>query len=99
MGRSSMRGVSYDKKFVKQPVIPNQAVTPSQMVELARQGIPISTQMTAYADTSSVNPSWEVPLENRRRVDANDLYEAQQDAREKVKKAHKRDRDMYDSVN
>ena len=95
MGRKRLTGVNtYGKELQQQPVIPHQAVTPSQMMELAKQGIPISTQ-TAPLEEGKTDVSWDLPAEQRKHVDAAELWQMQQDIRQKVKRAHKRDREHY----
>lgn len=95
MGRKIVTGVnnySIDRQL--QPVIPHQAVTPAQMLELAKQGIPISSQ-TAPIEEGKTQISWEIPLDQRKHVDAAELWQQQQEIRDKVKRAHKRDRQAY----
>lgn len=64
------------------------AYTPSQMYELMEKGIPISMQNTGTFVDGEPNPSWNVPLERERGVDASDVWQAQQEARKRIHTAH-----------
>ena len=68
-------------------VQPNMAVTPSQMMEMAAHGVPVSLQNAANFNDGEVNPSWDVPAERVRGVDMADLWQLQQSSRAKLKEA------------
>lgn len=93
MGSSSKitHAVNYDSspKFVE--VIPNQSVTPAQMLDMAKQGIPISSDNAAAID-GELNPSWDLPLEKQKHIDPADLWQAQQSVRKKIRDAHAREK-------
>lgn len=63
------------------------AYTPSKMMQLAQEGIPISTQAAAGItfDDGYRKLDFEPLLENRRGVEMTDLWEARQDIKSKVK--------------
>lgn len=71
------------------PVVNGLALTPAQMAELAERGIPISTAnaQLAYEDGDR-SSSMDVQIEDRRGVDMADVWNAQQDARNRVKQAY-----------
>lgn len=73
----------------------NLAVTPAQMMSLTEKGIAISTQTLQY-DEGSLNPSNIVPIDARRGVDVNDVWQASETARKKLVNAHKSDIAAYD---
>lgn len=66
---------------------PNLAVTPSQMMEMAAHGMPISLQNSADFHDGDTNPSWDISPERVRGIDAADLWQLQQSTRGKLKKA------------
>lgn len=70
------------------------AVTPSQMADMTRRGISISTANLDFLE-GSLNPSSEVPVEQARGVDVNDVWQASQTAKKKLKAAHVRDIQTY----
>lgn len=55
------------------------ACTPQQALELAQQGVPISTQMAnpQLFDDGVSNPGSEVPMERQRGVSINDMWNEQ----------------------
>lgn len=92
----------FDKKYtrvavckLKEGEIPVQgglAYTPSKMMQLAQDGIPISTQTAAGVqyDDGYRKLDFEPLMEFRRGVDITDVWEADMDARQKVKNALKK---------
>ena len=72
------------------------AVTPSQMYDMAKRGIPITTanQDMQFYD-GEINPSWELPLDKIRGVDIGELWQSSMDARRKFKQAYKDDIAKY----
>lgn len=75
-------------------VINGQAMTPSQMFDMAQKGLPITTQNLGVTyDEGYSNLDFNPPLEYRRGVDIGDLYEARMDA--KVKLRGLRDRGQF----
>ena len=83
-----------DNGFTK--VVPGLAVTPSQMARMTAQGIPISSQLAENFVDGTSNPSFDIPIEQRRGIDVVQVWEAQKDARLKIINAHKADKQMYD---
>lgn len=68
------------------PAQPNLAVTPSSMLELANHGLPIASQQNPNNfDDGNLTPSPVLP-ENLRGVDCAQLWELQQNVRNKAKK-------------
>lgn len=64
------------------------AVTPSDVLRMAEQGIPASAQMNSSFIDGSANPGWDVPLEERRGVDIAQMWQFSKDAKLKFKAAH-----------
>lgn len=66
------------------------AVTPSQMLEMASEGVPISSVNAEFMYDDGQRTPPDVPVLDRQRgVDLGDLWENQQDIRHKMKKLHK----------
>jgi hypothetical protein len=67
-------------------VVPDLAITPSQMLKLAEKGLPISNQSLAseYYD-GDVNIDWNVPLDRQRGVDVNEMWNKEQDVKKAMK--------------
>lgn len=73
------------------------AVTPSDMSNMLSRGIPISAQINEELFFDGLdNPSFDIPIEEQRGVDVNDVWLAQRQARSKLISAHKRDKELYD---
>lgn len=71
------------------------SVTPSEMMKLAERGIPVSSQsLSSFYDGES-NPSWDLPLEQRRGIDMAALWQEGKDIRQKLKNAHAADIQKY----
>lgn len=64
----------------------NLAVTPSQMADLTERGVAVSSSNLQF-DEGSPNPSSVVPIDARRGVDVNDVWQAQQSSRKKLRTA------------
>lgn len=71
------------------------AVTPSQMMDMTQRGISISNSNLDYLE-GTPNPSATVPIEQSRGVDVNDVWQASQTAKKRLKAAHIRDVQTYD---
>lgn len=72
-----------------EPIVQNNlAVTPADMMRMTELGKPISTQILGaeYYDGRD-KLDFECNLEYRRGVDINDMWNAQHDGKDKVKKA------------
>lgn len=66
-------------------VQPNLAITPSRMAELVDEGIPVSSSFMSGFFTDGVeNPSWDLPIDQRRGVDVAEVWNAQRDARNNI---------------
>lgn len=64
---------------------PNLAITPSQMAKLVDDGIPVSSSMLSGAFNDGVqNPSWDLPIDQRRGVDVAQVWNVQRDARRAI---------------
>lgn len=70
----------------------NLAYTPSQMMQLAADGIPVSTQSVAALsfDDGTRKLDFEPLMEFRRGVEMTDLWEARQDVKAKMKEKMKK---------
>lgn len=77
------------RRFDDEEIVQNGlAVTPSQMLELAQKGVPISPNNLGLGFEEGVSDlDFEPPLNYRRGVDLGDLFEAREDVKSKVKKA------------
>lgn len=86
-----------EQENVTLPVYGNQVVTPSKMLEMAKNGIPISGQNMAFnpEKDGEKNPSWELPLDRLRGVDPATMWEHSQIIKQKARNAHIRDRNKY----
>lgn len=70
---------------------PNLAYTTGDMFDLWKRGIPIDNQnVTSNFFDGDKNPSWDVPIERCRGIDIADIWQAQQDARHKVRTVSKK---------
>lgn len=67
------------------PVQDGLAITPSRMAELVEQGIPVSSSvLSAGADDGVSNPSWDIPIDQKRGVDVATVWESQQTSRKHI---------------
>lgn len=75
----------------------NAGYTPAQMRELYEQGLAVGQQNAGIytQSSSSKNPSWDIPIEERRGIDPADLWEIQTLSRRKVANAHVQDVRKY----
>lgn len=69
------------------PINGKLAMTPSKMMKLAEQGIPISSQQLGgqFYD-GDVKVTWDVPIDRQRGVDMNDMWNYEQTVRKKMNK-------------
>lgn len=77
------------------------AYTPSRMMELAKEGVPISTQnanMSGMFDEGTRTLDWEPALENMRHADFADLWEKAHDARRRISGNVKKAQDAQKGV-
>lgn len=64
---------------------PNLAITPSQMAKLVDDGIPVSSSMLSGMFNDGVqNPSWDLPIDQKRGVDVAQIWNATKDARNNI---------------
>lgn len=66
------------------------AVTPSDVLRMAENGIPASAQMNSSFFDGSQKPGWDVPLEERRGVDIAQMWQSSKDIKQKFRDAHAR---------
>lgn len=84
------------RKLGETPVKAGLSYTPSQMAKMAEQGIPISNVgAQVLAGQEQYNDTWDIPLNDIRRVDMADVWNVQQSARRKIAAAHRDDRKKY----
>lgn len=97
--RYSKRISFAQRKEHELPVYGNLVVTPSEMLRMTEQGIPISAQNMAYkpADGES-NPSWDIPIDRLRGVDPAAMWEESQIIKQKARSAHINDRKRFGDV-
>lgn len=92
--RNHNRKFANPKRMDGEPIVQNDlAVTPSQMVQMMSDGIPITTQNLhpeLFFD-GDTNPSFEIPIDQQRGIDVADCWEASQDIRARAKKGLKND--------
>lgn len=74
-----------------EPIVRNGlAITPSEMVEMMRQGMPISAQGYSLKDESiTMRNDYEVPLEHTRGFDLVDGWNKMKEVQSKVRKVRK----------
>ena len=70
-------------------VVGGLAVTPAQMLDLTQRGIAISASNNMQYVEGSEDPSFDLPIDARRGVDVNDVWDAQSTARRKLLNANK----------
>lgn len=95
------RIISRCKRSAGDPIVQNGlAMTPSQMAELAIQGIPVNNQtLAAYYDEGYSHLSYDMPLDIQRGIDVAQLWEEKQRIGKKVVNAHKAEIDFYGPTN
>lgn len=88
---NSFRKVCHPKPSGFFPKVqPGLSITPSEMMKLAEQGIPVSAQaanLEAWND-GTTNPSWYVDSSRLRGIDPADLWQIQRSVRKKMRNAH-----------
>lgn len=65
----------------------NLAVTPTQMLNMAKQGVPISSQNEENFYDGDTNASWTIAPEKLKRVDPADLWQMSMTAKQKIRNA------------
>lgn len=66
------------------------AVTPSQMMKMARQGVPVTAQNEQNFYDGDTNVSWSIAPEKLRGVDPADLWTQSMTARKKIRSAQRK---------
>lgn len=81
---------------IEEPTRPNCVITPSEAYQMVQKGIPVSlpNRPEDYSD-GDTSQSWDIPIERLRGVDVNDIFEATWNAREKIRKSHIKDKEVY----
>lgn len=79
----------------EEPTRPDLAVTPAQVKDLTDRGIPVSTPNASQFIDTDTSGSWDIEPMFQRDADTNKLWEQQQLARNKVVKAHRKDKKTY----
>lgn len=83
------RFASVRREIGELPVQTGLAVTPAQMLEMAQQGIPISSVNAEYMyDDGQRTVDFVPPLERQRRIEIGDLWENEMDIRKKTRKLY-----------
>lgn len=76
-------------------IVNGLAVTPSDMHRMVERGIPVSPSNDALFFDGTPNVTFDLPIEDARGVDVNDIWNAQQDSRRKIKNANSVDIQTY----
>lgn len=80
----SAQNVTCKRTVEDVPVEDGLAMTPAQMNQLMQQGIPIASANLGLQYEEGVSElDFEPPLEHRRGIDINDMYESRQHIRKK----------------
>lgn len=66
------------------PVKAGLAITPQQMYEMSKRGVPISSASCDMATQGEDSPSFEIPVDRLRGADVNMVWEAEQEVKDKV---------------
>ena len=96
--RKSFRAAVCALREGEEPVQSGLAYTPSQMFQMAQEGIPVSTQSVALKgsfDEGYRDLDFEPPLQYQRHVDLAELWEKSMDARTKISGVVKEARKKY----
>lgn len=70
------------------PVKSGLALTPQQMYEMSKRGIPISTSNCDMKDFGEESPSFEIPLDRMRGIDVATMWENSQVIKNKAALKH-----------
>lgn len=72
------------------------AMTPQQIAEMAQRGVPVSPQnMQAYYDGMAGDNNWSVEPMFKRGADINQLWEIEQNSRDRILQARKKELIKY----
>lgn len=83
--------IDYNPKGSFPVVRPNLAVTPSKMLTMAENGIPISSLTQDKFFDGEFKLEWSIPAERKRGVDITDLWNLKKGVQSKVTAAHSKD--------
>lgn len=78
-----------------QKTVPGLSVTPSQIAKMSEKGIPVSTPTAEQFFDGTFNPSFDIPIEDRRGTDINDVWTASKEAKARILDAHRKDKEKY----
>lgn len=77
------------KRRVGEEIVQNGlALTPSEILKMAENGIPASSANNPNLIDGTPDNNWVVPLEERRGIDMNDLWNERQDIKQRLSSAH-----------
>lgn len=92
MARASLPSFPYSRKHVQSGL----SVTPSEMLELSRQGIPISSHFDdSKFDDGDTKSLGTIDFIHQRGLDIVDVWNYQKDSRKKLLNAKAKDIQMY----
>lgn len=91
LGDTRFHQVSVRRKSSEDPVISGLSVTPSQIEQMARNGIPVSVPNASNFFT--VDSGRDVPPELRVDADRNTLWETSQAAKARIMRARRKEHD------
>lgn len=75
----------FDCSYIPElPVKAGLSVTPSQMMDLTQRGLSVSNSNNLLFVDGVLEPSFDIPINERRGVDVNDVWNAQVDSRRKL---------------
>ncbi|UPW41270.1 hypothetical protein [Sigmofec virus UA08Rod_4527] len=83
----------YPDEYIK--VEQGLSVSPSQVAELTAKGIPVSSTNVSQFIDGSPNPSFDLPIDELRGVDINDVWEASKEAARNLSNAQTKDINDY----
>lgn len=72
------------------------AITPARALEMAKSGVPISSQnCEGFFPQGDAKPDWSIPMERMRGVDPADLWQESRNIKSKYLNAHRNDVNKY----
>lgn len=97
-GRSGKRPIPREcickRKVTEDIVKPNLSMTPSEIAQLANQGIAVSTPAADQFLHDNLS-GWDIPPELLRSSDRNSLWELSKDAHARIAAARRRDKEKF----
>lgn len=80
------------RSFGDIPVQNGLSVTPSQMLKLAEQGVPVTSQnLESQFYDGDTRPSWDVPLDQQRGIDVATIWQRRKDISRRLHEGHQAD--------